>query len=381
MLSNAHFDGAWQAAGDGPGAARPGCIVVFALLFGPLGGHPAPAILLMAAMSAACAVLLMHLVGRFATRRVALLAGLVWVLLPNHMSMEVWVTAAIILTSQLLVLVGLAGGLSDRRSTTGLVVVALVLGAAVLTYEASLPVIAVAVVVLPLILRGRLDLPLIGATALTTGLATLWILIHWFGGKALQPWADASQLIQTSFGWGLTPAALADTVGSVGALIGLTALAASAYRLASPRLEATDTDRLVLGGGAIMVLGFLPFLRYFDAPLGAGDRVNYITAMGAAIVWAALLAAASRQREIAGGVGLAILAGVCLLARGERIELWATAGRDAEAIATATVRQIPVPPEEGIVLGPTPVQRETWPRSSTSPTLMVPCASPTAVRM
>ena len=118
-----------------------------------------------------------------------------------------------------------------------------------------------------------------------------------------------------------------------------------------------------------MVLGFLPFLRYFYAPLGAGDRVNVHHGHGRGDrVGAALLVAASRQRELAGRVGLAILAGVCLLARGERTELWATAGRRRRSHRRCNGASDPgAAGGQGIVLGPTPVSgARTWQRTSTS---------------
>src|SRR5829696_1017661 len=88
-LRNAHFDGAWAAAGENQRVARPGAWLVYALIFGAIGRHPLPVLLLQSGLSLASALLFFLLLRRLVPQALAGVAACLWLLLPNHTSLEV----------------------------------------------------------------------------------------------------------------------------------------------------------------------------------------------------------------------------------------------------------------------------------------------------
>lgn len=90
---------------------------------------------------------------------------------------------------------------------------------------------------------------------------------------------------------------------------------------------------MVLGGITAIVVGTIPFIRYFYAPLGAGDRVNVVAGIGAALVWVGLLTWLTRRvPEIVAGptiAGVVIAMGV---AAWQGSMAWADAGDDARRV-------------------------------------------------
>lgn len=358
LLRNAHFEGAWAAAGDAQGTARPGSYPVFALVFGVFGKHPVPGLLLMAAMSATTAVLTLELVARFVERWVAVVAALLWVLLPTHTSTDAWLTCSIIAASQLLLTLALWLATSPDRSTTASVVSWLLLAASILTYEASVAVAVVGAIALPWMRTRQLDRRYAVGALVACGLPSLWILSHWYSGKSVQATADPARLVLANFGWGITPDGPASPLVMPLVLVVLAGVVVAVARIILSDQESGAAEHLVVVGLAVMVLGFAPFARYYYEPQGAGDRANYLSAVGGALVWAglaALLARVDRRLALAAVGGLLVLGAV---ARLERIEVWSAAGRDAQAIADAVVRDIPAPdPEARLVLGPEPIIR------------------------
>lgn len=356
ILRNAHFDGSWASAGAGPGAARPGSYPVFALVFGVFAGHPLPAFLALAAVNAATAVLTFRLLDRFVSTSRAALVALLWVVLPTHTSTELWLTGSIIAASQLALTGGLLLSVQPDRRGWQSVLAWLLLGTAVATYEASLPVAAVGAVVLPWIVRGRIDLRFVVGAAIGCGIPVAWLLTHWFGGKTVQPWANVGLMFPANFGWGVTPGTATVLAQLLAGLV-LVGITTAVSRLILRSAQVSVDEWMVVAGLVVMVLGFLPFARYFYQPLGAGDRVNYLSAVGASLVWVGLAAIVSRvDRRVAATCVIALL-GVALAARWERIGLWAAAGRDAQSIADDVVARFP-DPQTKVVLGPEPIIRQ-----------------------
>lgn len=356
LLRNAEFDGAWAAAGHDPGQARPGSIPVFALVFGAFGPHPLPGVIALAAITAGNGLLLLRLLHSMVPTTVASVMALLWVVLPTHMSTEVWITCSIIGASQLLALAALNLGLIHDRGPWHLAGAWALVAAAVLTYEATAPFVAVGVLLVPRLARGRIDWVYAIGSWVAALVAGVWIITHWFDGKTLQPWVDPTRVLEANFGIGVMPSGLAD-LSPVTAILGVCLLALAVARTGSRSLEATREDWWVIAGAAVMLIGFIPFVRYFYALLGAGDRVNYLSSVGGAVVWGGGIAMLARRSRRASAGVLVILVGVGLAARWERTQLWAAAGRDADAIAEATVAQIPRP-DGVIVLGPEPLIRD-----------------------
>ena len=332
-LRNAHFDGAWAAAGSAQGTARPGAAVVFALVFGGFGLHPLPGILLLGVVNAVTAALAFRLLRRFVARHLAALTALLWVLLPTHTATEMWMSGSTLAVSRLALVAGLLVAVRRGLGPVGITVSCSLLAASVLTYEASLPMAAAGAVVLPLLANRRLDPRYLVGAALGCGLPAIWLLTHWYAGKSLHEPIDATRLLQANLGWGITPNGPGNVLAAPLVLLALIGCALAVARVARRAMSVDAGDWLVVAGLAVMVIGLLPFVRYFYEPQGAGDRANYLSSMGGALVWAGLLASLHRVDRRLAVLGLVALVALALPARHERLLVWSTAGQDAQAIA------------------------------------------------
>ena len=124
-LSRAHFDGAFGAAGPDQELARPGAWVVYALVFGSLAstGWGVPALL--GSLHVLTGGALYLLLRRFiAVVPAAVTCGL-WLVLPNHTSLEAWASAANIAFALLLLVVGLLVLTADDVDAVGIVAASL----------------------------------------------------------------------------------------------------------------------------------------------------------------------------------------------------------------------------------------------------------------
>ncbi len=354
-LRNAHFQGAWASAGTAQQTARPGAAVVYAIIFGVIGQHPLVTLAVQAVIGAATAMLLVRLLGRFLPLNLALGATLLWVLLPNHTSLEVWASATNISLCVLLAVAATDMLCATRPAVRWSALV--VFAAAGLCYEAILPLAAALILIVPWIRRGRPDWRLVGGGAVALGGVALWVVTHWQPAKQVsKSWADLSQIFAAHFGWGIVPSG---PVASVLLLVGLIGSALAVARLVMPsvRSQAGPPEWCVAAGLAIMVLGTIPFARYLYAPLGAGDRFNFVSSIGGAMVWAGVTAMAwawRRPLSVVVVIGLAVAAGV---ARIDRAVLWHRAGHDALAIQKGVVAAIPHP-NGVVVVGPAPIQQQ-----------------------
>lgn len=355
-LAHARFDGAFGASGVDQRVARPGAWLVYALVFGAIGRHPLPILMLQTAMGGATAVVLFLTLRRVVRVELAGVAALLWLVLPNHTSLEVWASAANITLSVLLLVCGcylLSAPRFDRSRVVG---AAVLLALSALCYEATLPVAALAALAVPWSVGRRVRWDAVGACAVSLGLSALWIVTHWHPAKHVSKQvADLSQMIGAHLGWGIAPDGV---VAEVLMLCGLAGIAFAAARVALPslRARARSEEWLVVAGVVVVVAGTIPFAFYLYAPLGAGDRFNAISSLGGAMVWAGILGMVARARRgvALGGLAVLLLAGV--VARAERVLLWHRAGHDAVAILDGVRAAIP-DPDGTIVLGPAPIQQ------------------------
>jgi hypothetical protein len=357
MISHARFDGAWRAVAPDVAAARPGQLPIYALTFGLFGRHPLPTILIMAALNAATAVLTYRLLRRLIGGGMAATAAFLWAWLPTHTSTEVWVTCVIIAAGQCLLMISLTLAARDQRSraaTVGSYLTAILM---VLCYEASLPVGLVAVAVLPWLLRRRLEWRFVVGWWAAACTAFGWIALHWYSNKQPQPLADLRQLFEANLGWGVGGQNAVGRVLMVVAAAGIT-LALARLVLPSFRSGTGRPEWAIVAGLVTMAVGVVPFAFYYYGPLGYGDRVNYLSAVGGALVWAGLagmIARIDRRAAIVAVVGLAIIGGAV---RMERLWYWHAAGRDAATILATIHEELPNPDGKVIVAGPYPVQHE-----------------------
>ena len=343
-----------DAAGAGAARDRPGAYLVYLLVFGALGEHPGAVLAFQGAVALATALVLFALVRRFVSDELAAVTALVWVLLPNHTSLEVWASAANIAVALLALLVGLLVLVESER-WPGWAAAGAVLGVGVLCYEAVLPAAVVGAVALPWLRRGRPRWRASAVAAAGPALATLWILSHWHDDKQASGLADLTQAFGGNLGWGIAPEGL---LADLLAMVALGGIVLAGVRLAqrATRRRTGAGERMVVAGAAVVAVGAAPFAFYFYAPLGAGDRFNVVSAVGSALIWTGLGAMAWKVRRELALAGAAVLVLAVGLARWERADRWSRAGDDALAILDAVATRWPEPPDHPIVLGPRPVQ-------------------------
>jgi hypothetical protein len=352
-LRNARFDGVLATAGTDQWYARPGAGALYALLFGGVGAHPAVYVLILAVLNAASAVLFLRLAQRFFGPTVAIVATFVWIIVPNHLALEVWGSAINIVVSQVLALGALL--LLSRAPVRGwrLAVALVLLVAGCLCYEALVPLAGLAVIALPWIVMRRFDpLPTI-AGVVAVGAAGVWQLVHVNPAKKIGGFeGDPFVVLPANLGWGVT------SFGVVSDLLFALALAGvivALVRLAMPSLRPRTGvgEWAVLVGVIIMFVGTLAFVRYGFEPVGGGDRENYIAAFGGALVWGGFAEILVRLQvpRVALGVAAAVFLCLTLPTRFARLQLWHDAGTDGVAIASNVVRTYPQPPPM-IVVGP-----------------------------
>jgi hypothetical protein len=113
---------------------------------------------------------------------------------------------------------------------------------------------------------------------------------------------------------------------------------------------------MVVGGLAVIAVGTLPWIRYFYAPLGAGDRVNVVSSVGAAMAWAGIAFSLRRSRPALVGAAAAFLV-LTSIVRVDRARTYAQAGAHVLELLDALDRSLPAPAGE-IIIGPMPWERD-----------------------
>src|SRR5690606_480553 len=115
--------------------------------------------------------------------------------------------------------------------------------------------------------------------------------------KQLQEVPDLTRALDGHFGWGVVPEGPAADVALLVALVGIVASLVLVGRRDHPTPRAAW---LVVAGLAVVAAGLVPFVRYFYAPLGFGDRAHCVSAVGGAMVWTGIgWLAWSVRRELA----------------------------------------------------------------------------------
>jgi len=355
LRANAHFDGAWSVAGPHAGQ-RPAAVPLWALTLGAWGGRPVPSVLLLGAAGAVFAVCLALLLRRVVPEPVAVAVAAVWVVLPTHTSLESWVTCVNLAWSQAAFAAGLLVAWRAGRRWWHLALAAACFSFGVLAYEANVVVAALAVLVLPWLRKGRPDWPLVAVCGAASAASMAWVAAHWFEGKqAADRLAPVQDVFVANTAWGFV--APGDTAKVLG-VVALAALAFAVGRLGLPSFRPATgrPEWLMVAGTAVMAAGTVPFAFYVYEPLGAGDRVNGLSAVGGALFLvglAGMVGRAARPAAVLLAAAGLVAAGVT---RAERMQLWHLAGRDADAIVRAAVAAVP-DPDGTLVFGPEPIAR------------------------
>ena len=302
-------------------------------------------------LAAIAAISLRWLLLRFVSPVPATAVAALWVVAPNHGSLLYWTTGTAITVALVLLLVGLRF-VADGRAPVG----GLLLAASVLTYEATAPVALVGIVVLPLLARRRDGWRAAIAAGAVLTPAVVWMLLSIPDVKqGLDRSAALGQLLPAHVGWGVFPRGWVATSLGLAACVVATVLLAEAVR----RRRFGEDVALALAGVVVVVLGTLPFVRYFYAPLGAGDRVNVVAGVGTALLWVGLghwVARHAPAAIVAAAAGVVVLA--MSVATWQSTHAWADAVDEGEAVL-ASLR--PVRAGDRIVLPRSTLRRNVAP--------------------
>jgi hypothetical protein len=344
---DAAFGGIFSAGDPDLLRARPGAWLIYAFDFGALGAHPLPRYLIQTALNLAVVALLYLLLRRFLPQVIAAITTLIWIVLPNHTALSYWGAA----TNIVVALAFLLGGclVYSRRPLRGAdhVVASALFVASALCYEATLPAAGAAVLLIPYLLDRQVRWNLVLRHWLVFALVFLWLTSHLHPVKKPYGWADVSLTFPAHFGWGVAPGAL-ELVATVVAVIGI-CLALAGYLSPGLRVDRRASG-LVLAGLVVIAIGTAPFVRYIYEPIGANDRVNVVASIGAAMAWCGIGWVLWRWRPLVIGAAAVLGLGALSLAF-SRADLYATAGRDAAAVASAVNEAFP-DVEGPITLGP-----------------------------
>ncbi len=148
-------DGIWSVVEPDLLAARPGSLVAYLLPFGLAPGNPTATAIVQGAYVVVAALLAVLVARKLTTPVAAAAIVTVWVVLPNHQSLEIWPSAIVATASVALLLGGVLLLLRERLSPAALLVACVLMAWACLTYEASLVPAALAFVWAPRRMAGR----------------------------------------------------------------------------------------------------------------------------------------------------------------------------------------------------------------------------------
>lgn len=339
-LRNAAFDGWWHAGG-GRVDGRPGGQLMAAFGFGLIGAHPLVLVLALLAFRVAAVVSLRRALASFLDAPIALAIVLVWIVVPNHLALEMWSSSLGAPFALALLAEGITqlargykpGAGPDRlRLAFGYVLLA----GSVAFYELTAAVALLAVGVVPLLLRRRVTVRASVVGIVVVGLPLTWAVLNvsvYDPSKSGR--LDPVVALRAQLSLGLAP------VGLQARLVGLllaVSVTAAALRILSPRLRPRSgvADQLVLGGAALVALGVAPLVRLRTNFQGLDDRLSAVSSIGVAmiLVGGALMLARSvpawsRAIQVALILGLLALA---VPVRAQRTHDLVRAGQEAVAV-------------------------------------------------
>ncbi len=354
-LRNGEFDGWWMSAGSHQWRARPIGSSVYAVTFGLIGQRPMIHYAL-AAVVVIFSALLIHRIARdFLPSMAAWALALTWLLLPNHTSLEMWPSALNIGVALLLLLIGVRLLTRTPSSAKDPVVAAVAFAIGTLAYEAVAPaaVVAAFIVAWP---HGKAGWRVAVPTAAAVGLAGTWMLLNWHPDKqGLDQSLDVSLVVPGHFGESVVGLARPVQAAVIGAVLGATLLTASRLIPDDRRPTAGWPEWLIASGWGVIVVGVLPFIRYFYAALGFGDRVTVVSGLGGAMVLVGAIVVLGRAWRPVGVVVGVVLVSAGLAQRASMVSDYATAADDSQRIRSAVLQRWPDPPNHPIQFGPEPI--------------------------
>jgi hypothetical protein len=299
-LRNAHFDGPLAAGGWWQLRSRPGAWLSYFLTFGLVGDHPGVLYFILACLNGAvAAALVWTLTPRLGLARAAGIAA-VWVLIPNHTALYLWDSTLNVQLAVLFTIIGLhlvAKRDDDRSVWIGVAL----LTASVLTYEITLGVAGVAIVLLYWRDGWRRITALLAPVVVAAAYSFL-STAHSLQQAALH----SKDVLEAEFGTGL---GVPDALGKVSIAVLLILAAMSIVRLvrADVRSQMLD-DKLVVAGLVVIALGLLPALKSGSNLQALGDRIDAVASIGVAMMLVGIVAPVVRRVPTAAvGVGVLLL--------------------------------------------------------------------------
>jgi hypothetical protein len=287
-----------------------------ALGFGVIGAHPLVLALLLLVFRVVAVVCLRRALSCFIDGRLAIAVVLVWIVLPDHLALEMWSSSLGAPVALALLAEGVTQLARAYRSAAPtvqqLALGYLLLAGAVAFYELTAGVAVLAVIAVPLLTGRRLPIRHVIAGGMVVGLPLAWAALNvTVYDPAKSGHLDLGVAVRAQLSLGLAP------VGVQGRIVGLVLLVAILVcltRLASPTLRASAGvgERLVVAGTVILVLGLAPLINLKTNFQGLDDRLSSVSSIGIALIGtgaAYALATSLRGRAtiVLGALALALL--------------------------------------------------------------------------
>lgn len=337
-LRDAHFRG-WLHAGGPRQVGRPGAYVLYALTFGVIGEHALVLYAVQVAALAAAALAVRRCLAGFVGDTYALAVTAVWIVMPTHLSLEMWFSTvqalvAIALLASGIDLLGRVHRRGDpelRDLLPGLALMAL----SVAFYEVTLAVALVAGVAVALLYGHRPDAKATVVGWVLVAVPVAWSLAHEsVYANAVTGRLDPTVVIPGHLSLGLAPWSAG---GRFATIAGLAAALTAIVRLARAELRPSTgvAERLAAAGGAVLLIGVAPLVNFETNFFGLHDRLTAVSGIGAAMVWVggvAMVGRAVGRRGLVAVAAAVLLVAVAVPLRVARSTDYHRAGVEAERV-------------------------------------------------
>lgn len=343
--------GFWEFAFVAPG--RPAMAPYHVLIYQGIGERFLLQALLLAVLNAGTALLLWQALRCVVRERTALLAALVFAVVPNRGATRLW----FVLGANLLAVACLAGAviLLYRHARFAPAVVLLLTGIA--AYEGIAGVGFLVITGWWLQARGpRRRRAVVAWASIAASALAAWAFSPKRDVNGPGPFDHVGTISSGVFGsgfWG------SEAVGAVGLTVVLLALAASLAQLLPSFRRGSVVPREVLLGGAVVAAAVVPFL-VGGAPFGVRgifDRNNLVPDIGVSVIVGVLLAALWAVRREVGAVASVVVLAWLAIGNVQDVRDYRDAVRDGRALEAAVLAD--VDPTAGTVVVVPPLPGET----------------------